>query len=99
ATISALPSLKKGVNEASQILVLDDERAIAELLTEMVEILGHAPTLCTSPRKAIELLQSRTFDSVLSDFRMPTMNGKQFYEKACEIRPELARRVVFLTGD
>jgi len=78
---------------------LDDEHSIAELLAEMIEILGHSPTVCTSPRQAIELLKSHTFDLVLSDFRMPTMNGKQFYEKACQMRPELARRVVFLTGD
>jgi two-component system NtrC family sensor kinase len=83
----------------AEILILDDEGSISELLGEMVEILGYSATLCNLPKHAIEILRERSFDVILSDFRMPGMNGQQFYEAVCQIQPEMARRIVFLTGD
>ncbi|MGV3771550.1 MAG: hybrid sensor histidine kinase/response regulator [Verrucomicrobiales bacterium] len=83
----------------ARILILDDEASIAELLGEMLQLLGHSPVLCNSPMHALEILKTQTFDLVLSDFRMPAMNGKQFYIEAIKIRPQLANRFIFLTGD
>ena len=85
--------------QPAQILVLDDERAIAELLGEMLGLLGYSTMLCHSAPDALELVERHAFDLIISDFRMPKMNGQEFYELAVEKKPELARRVVFLTGD
>jgi CheY-like chemotaxis protein len=99
------PNLAKvgsGENPAvpsAQILVLDDERSLAELLSEMLEILGHHVTVCTSAPHALELLDSQQFDLIISDFRMPQMDGRQFYELACRKESLLAQRIVFITGD
>ena len=84
---------------AAEILVLDDEKAIADMLAEILEIIGHKVSVCCSPVRALELLDTRSFDLVISDFRMPGLNGQQFYEQATEKYPSLARRIVFLTGD
>lgn len=83
----------------AQILVLDDEKAIAEMLAEMLALLGHTPTLCHAAPQALELLEKHNFDLILSDIRMPVMDGKQFYQTLKEQRPHLADRIVFLTGD
>jgi PAS domain S-box-containing protein len=93
-----LPALEKAAF-CAEILILDDERSIAELLGEMVNILGHSSVLCNSPLDALNILANRDFGIILSDFRMPGMNGQQFYEAICKIRPDLSDRVVFLTGD
>src|SRR5438445_1706050 len=85
--------------QPAHILVLDDERAIAELLGEMLGLLGYSTMLCHSAPDALELVERHAFDLIISDFRMPKMNGQEFYELAVEKKPELARRVVFLTGD
>jgi CheY-like chemotaxis protein len=45
------------------------------------------------------LLRSSSFDLIISDFRMPVMNGEQFYHALARMNPGLARRVIFLTGD
>ena len=82
-----------------RILVVDDERALAELLGELLSSLGYEPVVCCSPVQALELLEEQRFDVVLSDFRMPVMNGQQFYERVNEMDPALARRMAFLTGD
>jgi two-component system NtrC family sensor kinase len=83
----------------ARVLVLDDEQLIAELLSEMLCVLGHKPVVCLSPLAALEMLQTRQFDLVISDFRMPGMNGAEFHQTLANMNPELARRVIFLTGD
>jgi CheY-like chemotaxis protein len=84
---------------AGSILVLDDEKSIAEMLGEMLDLLGYTPTLCHAGAQALEWIDRQDFDLVISDFRMPLMNGRQFYEQAVKKKPALARRVIFLTGD
>ena len=81
------------------ILVLDDEPCIADLLSEMLRLLGFDPTTCNSPLVALDLLASRQFDVVLSDYRMPQMNGAEFFRRVVTQYPDLRSRFVFLTGD
>ena len=81
------------------VLVVDDEKAIAELLCEMLNVIGHNPVLCLNPPEALAWIEKREFDVIISDFRMPVMNGEQFYRKVKETNPALARRMIFLTGD
>lgn len=83
----------------TKVLILDDESSIAELLSEMLEMFGYQTRQCFTPKQALEILGEEKFDVVLSDYRMPQMNGQQFYFAAIEKSPELAKRIVFLTGD
>jgi signal transduction histidine kinase/CheY-like chemotaxis protein len=84
---------------SARILVLDDEKSIAELVGEFLQALGHQPTLCHSASQALELLEESDFDLIISDFRMPVMDGRGFYEALFKQKPALARRIIFLTGD
>ena len=84
---------------APRILVVDDEVCIADLLSEMLRILGFTPTACNSPLVALELLAREEFDVVLSDFRMPHLNGDEFFRRVVSSHPHLRSRFVFLTGD
>jgi len=86
-------------SQSARILVLDDDKTIAELLGEMLSLLGYATSLCHSGREALELIDRVEFDLIISDFRMPKMNGREFYEQTVRKKPELARRIIFLTGD
>lgn len=93
-----------GCDTASQgigarVLIVDDERTLSELLAELLSALGHVPVTCGSALQALELLQEQPFDLILSDFRMPQMNGRQFYEQLRESHPHLSGRVIFVTGD
>ena len=84
---------------SGKILVLDDEKAIAEMLAEMLGLLGYTPTVCNLPAQALVLIDREDFDLVISDFRMPGINGRQFFELAVQKQPELAGHIIFLTGD
>jgi len=93
------PEPKTPQGDRGEILILDDEPSIAEMLSEMLEIIGYKATICHMPQRALELLNARRFDVIISDFRMPGMNGRQFFEAVQQKSPELATRIVFLTGD
>jgi CheY-like chemotaxis protein len=93
-----LPDSKTNVASA-RVLVVDDEVCIADLLSEMLRLLGFTPTTCNSPLTALELLSREEFDVVLSDFRMPHLNGDEFFRRVVSQHPYLRSRFVFLTGD
>jgi signal transduction histidine kinase/CheY-like chemotaxis protein len=99
--VAAAPTAISGAAPPQRVdvLVLDDEQAIAELLGEMLRLLGYRSTVCYNPEEALELLRQHEFAVVLSDFRMPQMDGRKFFHAAAEKRPEMAHRIVFLTGD
>lgn len=85
--------------KSARILILDDDTAIGELLGEMISMLGYRPTSCENADTALSILQDQRFDAIISDFRMPGLDGRQFYRQLHARNPELARRIIFLTGD
>jgi CheY-like chemotaxis protein len=64
-----------------------------------VTLLGHKPTICTSPREALQQVDQHHFDLILADFHMPEIDGEQFYRLVVARHPDLAHRMVFITGD
>jgi two-component system, NtrC family, sensor kinase len=84
---------------SARILVLDDDPAIGELLGEMLRLLGHSGSVHLDAAQALSALQDQHFDLILCDYRMPGMQGNEFYREVYLRQPDLARRIVFLTGD
>jgi PAS domain S-box-containing protein len=80
-------------------LVVDDESDIAETIGELLEREGFEVTVASDGAAALMALDHREFDIVLSDLRMPGVNGPEMYERLREIRPHLLSRVAFVTGD
>jgi PAS domain S-box-containing protein len=89
----------QGEPRPEKILVVDDEKAIVEMLGEMLGLLGFAPALCYSAGEGLRKIAETKFDLVLSDLRMPEMDGTQFYRRALEMDARLEKRFIFLTGD
>jgi CheY-like chemotaxis protein len=85
--------------KSARILILDDDTAIGELLGEMISMLGYRPTSCECGERALTLLRQDRFDAVISDFRMPGLDGREFFHRLRALDPALARRIIFLTGD
>jgi two-component system, NtrC family, sensor kinase len=86
-------------SRAATVLVVDDEELVGELLQDMLRLMGYAPTYCASPHDALEMIESESFDLVLSDYRMPQMSGQEFYDEVRARNPSVAGRMIFLTGD
>jgi signal transduction histidine kinase len=82
-----------------KVLVVDDEVEIVRLLTRVLQGEGHQVTTATNGYEARSLLDEHTFDLVICDLKMPGMSGRELYEHLQQTRPDMARRVIFSTGD
>ena len=80
-------------------LVVDDEPDIGELLAEMLRKLGYRIEVKASGEAAQEALRQRDYDVVLSDLRMPGLDGPALYAWMAEHRPHLCARTAFITAD
>jgi two-component system NtrC family sensor kinase len=82
-----------------RILVVDDEEIVTAFLTDALAQDGHHIDQIDKAKEALDLLEQSAYDLIFCDLRMPGMGGRDFYEKLSVRDPELARRVVFVTGD
>ena len=83
----------------ARVLVVDDEIEMAGLMREMLESGGFEVMNAESGAVALELLDAARFDAVVSDLRMPDMDGAELWRRVCEQHPGLRGRVLFVTGD
>ena len=74
---------------AGRILVLDDEENYAEMLQEMLRENNYRVDMATRPERAITQLEEIPYDLVISDYKMPVMDGADFLKKARELYPNL----------
>ena len=83
---------------SEHILVVDDEKAIAWMLKEMLERIGYSVTVCTDSRKALGMVTDDPdiFDLVITDMTMPELTGDRLATRLIEIRSDLP--VILMTG-
>ncbi len=81
------------------LLVVDDDPDVADVIAEMLVSDGHRVEKAANGVVALEMLETRTYDAILSDVRMPELDGPALYREVARRHPDLARRFVFLTGD
>lgn len=82
-----------------RVLVVEDEVVLRRLLQEILRSrFGCHVEIATNGVEAMAAIEASTFDLVLADIRMPEMSGTELYLRLRELRPELARRFVFVTG-
>ncbi len=79
-----------------KILVVDDEASMRVTLAANLELEGFDVVEAKSGTEALAILEKNTFDVLLSDVRMPGMNGVELFRKARERRPDLP--VVLMTA-
>ena len=86
------------LKEPSQytILCVDDEANILSSLRRMFSLVGYKVTTAESGAEGLELLGKQKFDVIVSDMRLPNMDGAQFFEAVRARWPETVR--ILLTG-
>lgn len=72
-----------------KILIVDDEEGMRHMLSIILKKEGYSPEAVASPKVALERLQDETIGFVLSDIRMPEMDGLKFLSEAKKIRPDV----------
>ena len=82
-----------------RVLVVDDEPDIRETLAEILEHYGFLVDIAASGLEALERIGTTDYDGILSDIRMPGLNGMELYRRLRDIDPDLADRFIVVTGD
>jgi CheY-like chemotaxis protein len=100
-TAPAAPGLdsQPAVYGSIAILIIDDEPSIAQSLQSLLRRDGYVVETVANGRLALAKLQERTYDLLVSDIRMPELDGPSLYQTLERQYPHLLQRVIFLTGD
>ena len=100
----ARPTLEEAVREGPaqsplRVLLLDDEAALGDALLRFLAQGGIEVRAVADGRAALRALQQEKFDVIISDVRMPGMNGREFIAHLRNEQPKLVQRLIFSTGD
>jgi CheY-like chemotaxis protein len=83
-----------------RILVVDDDDNLRELLSTVLSQAGRAVDTARNGIEAVELLSQNHYDLILSDLRMPGLDGPALYDALRAMRPTSPiPRVIFMTGN
>ena len=78
--------------------MVDDESIIAQLIADVLGGEGYDVDTAPDGLVALELIARSAYDLVLSDLRMPELDGLGLYRAVEQRQPDLLRRFVFVTG-
>ena len=80
------------------IMIVEDEKDLRELMLDALE--PHYKVLCyTNGREALDNVASENWQLIISDLRMPEIDGMEFFREATRLDPSLKDRFLFTTGD
>jgi len=96
------PKLATSPSEAmarfDTILIVEDDPAFSETLCGYLESQSFYVTRVSNATEALRQIASANFDVVLTDMVLPGPSGEDFYREIERLRPELCRRIIFMTG-
>ena len=77
------------MDQKLRILIVDDDQRMTRTLVDIFSIAGHQPVEANSGPQALELARSQAFDCVLTDVRMPGMDGVELHRQLHQVQPGL----------
>jgi putative two-component system response regulator len=78
------------------ILVVDDEKAIRESISDFLEDTGCRPDTAANGVEAIDMIRSKKYDAVIIDLNMPEMDGFEVLERVSPENPNMP--IIVLSG-
>lgn len=83
-------------NEAAHVLVVDDEGAIRYSVSKTLQRVGYRVSEAASGEEAIDLVNANEFDVILTDIRMPGIDGVELLRRIKDVVPDAS--VILMTG-
>ena len=94
----AVPLAKTGPS-SGRILIVDDEAEIREALAEILTGARRRVVTASSGCEALERLAAEHYDVIITDVRMPDLDGRALYQEIERRWPGKGRCIIFVTGD
>lgn len=91
-----MPTENSKENITGRIIVVDDEPIVLKNLRRILEKSGYTVSTCINPVKALEYIENESYDVVISDIKMPYMDGLSFLNRVKSVAPEV--EVILITG-
>ncbi len=92
-------AFNKTAKRTGRVLVVDDETAIVDAICEFLDLQNIATDKANDGGEALQLLQKNRYDAIVSDIRMPGVDGPQLYERSVAMDPSYKNRFLFMSGD
>ena len=83
----------------TQVLVVDDDPMVTQWLADSLTAEGHDVDVAGDAWTALGCLEQGSYDLIVSDLRMPELDGVALYRMLEREQPRAARRMLFLTGN
>jgi CheY-like chemotaxis protein len=83
----------------STVLLVEDEPALAAAVTEALTDAGFVVDRAGDGEEALRRVGVKGYDLIVCDLKMPKIDGIRFYQKLAASHADVARRVMFVTGD
>jgi two-component system NtrC family sensor kinase len=83
----------------SVVLVVEDEEALGAAVAESLGDAGFAVDRARDGEEALARVNARVYDLIVCDLKMPRVDGMTFYRALERDHSDMARRIVFVTGD
>ncbi len=93
-TTQVQKSAAKTTDAAARVLVVDDERSMRELLSIVLRRDGYDVLIAEDGAAGLELLKRERVDILITDIRMPQMNGVDLLREAKRIAPDIVSIVM-----
>jgi CheY-like chemotaxis protein len=81
-----------------RILIVDDEKAITDLFSQILCDMGYEVTAVDDGEEALKIIDTYRPDVIVSDVHMPRIDGDELFRRVIERVPAYAKKFVFLTG-
>jgi len=89
-------SIKETSESKKTVLIVDDEETLVGALSEFLSLKGYEVETASNSRQALALIHEKSFSIVVSDLRLPGMNGVELLEHVMDVDPETV--VIIMTG-
>jgi signal transduction histidine kinase/CheY-like chemotaxis protein len=88
--------MSESTESKQRILVVDDEAIVLSLVKDALEDEDYSVETTSNAEQALEILAGQTFDLIITDIRMPRIDGIELVRRARDMQPDVG--VIFMTG-
>ena len=82
----------------ARILLVDDNPIVSQVIIDILSLDGYGVDTAPNGIAALEKMEGRRYDLVLTDLHMPEMDGAGLYEELAKRQTHPPQKIIFLTG-